>query len=364
MPDLSANRISYLNTGDYTDCYCVRIVRTDGEVLRFTSYPRDIAMSESWDGSTQSAITPVTYKANTGYQMTAIQQTATLSIDNIDIMGIYESSGISKSDLLSGVYDGAVVYIFLTDYENPVEDEHPLKKAVYGITTIYDDTFKIEFRGLTQLLNQRVGRNITTLSSRDLVAEGVPVTAPDWSSSTAYANVKGAYDWRPGGVQANVVKPTTENGYWYYLSTAGTSGGTEPTWPTSGTVSDGSCVWTTIPAHSIEATVTSVTDNGAFAATGLNSFADDWFSGGAVTWNTGNNAGQTIEVTDFVGATGAITLFLDAPYTVQVGDTFTALVGYNRTIAQCRDKFANTANFGGFPYLPGPRTSARVGTQQ
>lgn len=171
-------------------------------------------MSERWNGTTQSSITPVTYKSNTGYQMTAVAQTADLAPDNIDIQGVYQTSGISKADLLSGVYDGSSVYIFLTSYEAPVEDEHMLKKAVYGIQTANDETFKIEYRGLSQILNQNTGRTITILSGRDLEAEGVPLSAPDWSSSTAYANVKATYDWRPNGTQANVVKPTTPNGFW------------------------------------------------------------------------------------------------------------------------------------------------------
>lgn len=365
MPSLSATRLAYLAAEDYTDCYCVRIVRKDGTVFRFTSFAQDIVMSESWDGSTQSAITPVTYLSNTGYQMTAIDQSASLAIDNIDISGVYGPSGITKADLLAGVYDGSEVYIFLTDYQNPVEDEHMLKKAVYGITKPMDESFSIEFRGLTQLLNQNVGRTITTLSSEDLEGEGVPLTAPDWSASTAYANIKGTYDWRPGGTQANVVKPTTPNGFWYYLSSAGTSGGTEPTWPTTAgnTVSDGTCEWTAFVAYAYDGTVTSTLNNGQFGSTDLNIFADSWFADGVVTFNTGNNAGKSVEVQQFVGASGICVLFFDAPLDIEIGDTFTITVGYNRALGQCRDKFANTVNFGGFPYLPGPRTAARVGLQ-
>ncbi|MFZ5586149.1 MAG: hypothetical protein ACOZHQ_09490 [Thermodesulfobacteriota bacterium] len=38
--------------------------------------------------------------------------------------------------------------------------------------------------------------------------------------------------------------PTTPNGHYYQCTTAGTSGASEPTWPSTGTVSDGSVVWT------------------------------------------------------------------------------------------------------------------------
>lgn len=54
-----------------------------------------------------------------------------------------------------------------------------------------------------------------------------------WVKSTAYS--LGNYVW-----------PTTFNGYRYQCTTAGTSGSSEPTWPTTlgNTVSDGTAVWT------------------------------------------------------------------------------------------------------------------------
>lgn len=38
--------------------------------------------------------------------------------------------------------------------------------------------------------------------------------------------------------------PTNPNGYYYQCTTAGTSGTSEPSWPTSGTINDGTVVWT------------------------------------------------------------------------------------------------------------------------
>lgn len=57
--------------------------------------------------------------------------------------------------------------------------------------------------------------------------------APDWVGSTAY-------------VLTNIVSPTTANGYYYECTTAGTTGVSEPTWPTTAgnTVNDGTAVWT------------------------------------------------------------------------------------------------------------------------
>jgi len=70
-------------------------------------------------------------------------------------------------------------------------------------------------------------------SGTDL-AEIVKPTAPsDWAATTAKS-------------LNNRVKPTSQNGYYYVCSTAGTTGGTEPAWPTQDglTVTDGTVVWT------------------------------------------------------------------------------------------------------------------------
>ena len=54
-----------------------------------------------------------------------------------------------------------------------------------------------------------------------------------WSASTA-------------ATAGQYVSPTTANGHLYVCTTAGTTGTTQPTWPTAigGTVTDGSVVWT------------------------------------------------------------------------------------------------------------------------
>lgn len=65
---------------------------------------------------------------------------------------------------------------------------------------------------------------------------GAPHEAPedsDWAGTTAYS-------------LADFVVPVTQNGFRYECTTAGTSAGGEPTWPTTvgDTASDGTAVWT------------------------------------------------------------------------------------------------------------------------
>jgi len=60
----------------------------------------------------------------------------------------------------------------------------------------------------------------------------LPRARAAWASSTLYA-------------LNDIVRPGTDNGLFYKCTTAGTSGATHPTWPTtlSGTVSDGNAAW-------------------------------------------------------------------------------------------------------------------------
>lgn len=58
---------------------------------------------------------------------------------------------------------------------------------------------------------------------------------PAWAATHAYVSV----------IPYSVVQPVTPNGFVYVCTVAGTSGSSEPTWPTSinATVTDGTCTW-------------------------------------------------------------------------------------------------------------------------
>ncbi len=98
-------------------------------------------------------------------------------------------------------------------------------------------------------------------------------------------------------------------------------------------------------------TVTAVTSATAFAAALAQ--PTGWYDGGELSWTGGANAGQTVAVRSWDAATGALTLFLPALYAVQAGDAFTIRPGCDKTFATCQAKFANAANFRGFPHVPG-----------
>jgi len=93
----------------------------------------------------------------------------------------------------------------------------------------------------------------------------------------------------------------------------------------------------------------------AFLASGLGAFANGWFALGTLTWIGGANDGRRVEVMGHQVSEGVVTLtLLEAPVRpITEGDAFVIRAGCDKRIGTCRAKFANTANFRGFPDIPG-----------
>ncbi|MBY6055377.1 DUF2163 domain-containing protein [Leisingera daeponensis] len=98
-----------------------------------------------------------------------------------------------------------------------------------------------------------------------------------------------------------------------------------------------------------------------FTASGLDAFADGWFSGGTLEWLTGANAGRKVEVMLHSNdADVRLTLQYAPVRDIATGDTFTVQAGCDKTTGPggCA-RFENIANFRGFPHIPGNDTILR-----
>jgi len=109
------------------------------------------------------------------------------------------------------------------------------------------------------------------------------------------------------------------------------------------------------PAFNGSGAVTSVTDARRFVVSGLSSFADGWFTSGRLSWTSGANAGRAMEVKRHgtTASSTGIELWQAMSQSVSIGDAFTITAGCDKQFATCKAKFANAANFRGFPYMPG-----------
>ena len=84
-------------------------------------------------------------------------------------------------------------------------------------------------------------------------------------------------------------------------------------------------------------------------------FADGWFTGGVLTWTGGANAGLPADIRAHAAAAAGVGLDLWQPpaRATAPGDAFVLTAVCDKRFSTCGAKFANTANFQGFPHLPG-----------
>lgn len=107
----------------------------------------------------------------------------------------------------------------------------------------------------------------------------------------------------------------------------------------------------TLGTYTVTGSVTTATSSRVFTDTARTE-PDGYFDGGLITWTSGDNDTYQMEVKSSTAA-GVITLQQGMPNDTTIGDTYSLSAGCDKTLATCKAKFSNVANFRGFPHVPG-----------
>ena len=318
-----------------------RTTKSGATRLGFTNH--DQALSINFSGGTLS-FSPRYIVGETSYNAKL-----NTSIDDTELTLKIDDSVINWFDIRTRAWHEAVVRVGYCNWKDLTQGSYI--QAVYKVAnaTAEEGKLKLELRGLERNLEVNVSKRLTVNCQHTFGNDrcGYNLTPNAWAATTLYATSQ-PKDWKA----KVVVRPTVQNGYWYEATTGGTSGGSEPTWPTTvgNTVVDGTVTWTCIRAGRLTGTVASVSDKRSFVATGINSVSD-WFASGRVLWLTGDNATLRMKVRSDDGA-GGIAMEEDCYEDISVGDTFTIDAGCRKRISQdCTTKFDNTWNAWAFPHL-------------
>ena len=137
---------THLETGSTHVCQCWAITRADGVTFGFTDHDRAL----SFEG--------ITFLADSGMTAKALALTTGLSVDNTEAMGLLQSDVISEDDIVAGRYDGAEVVNWLVQWDH-VSARQVRFRGRIGEITRQSGQFQVELRGLSDLLNQPVGRS-------------------------------------------------------------------------------------------------------------------------------------------------------------------------------------------------------------
>ncbi len=132
---------------------------------------------------------------------------------------------------------------------------------------------------------------------------------------------------------------------------SGTSGATEPAWPSliGSTQADGNITWKCIRAYNKTCTVASA--DGVVVVPQTLTDETGYYDGGLLKWETGLNTGRTMEIKSWAG--NSLSLFERPFYPPAIGDRFVVYPGCDLLRSTCISKFANLLNFRGEPDVPG-----------
>ena len=128
-----------------TLCTCWKASLTNGTVYGFTDNVEDIVYNN------------ITYKASTGFTPSAIASNSTMAVDNLEVMGLLNSSLISEGDINAGLWDFADIEIFQVNYTDLTMGQLTLHKGNIGEIKFNNQQFTAEFRGISQRLQQTIG---------------------------------------------------------------------------------------------------------------------------------------------------------------------------------------------------------------
>lgn len=105
-----------------------------------------------------------------------------------------------------------------------------------------------------------------------------------------------------------------------------------------------------LAGFTVTGSVTSLTDNRRLADTARTE-SDGYFTFGKITFNSGENAGLSMEVKAYT--VGNLELTLPMPRPLAIGDTYTLVAGCDKSLNTCINRFNNLDNMRAEPYLPG-----------
>ena len=142
---LSTEFQTHLASGATTLCRCWLLVRADGVSYGFTDHDCDLG----FDG--------VTFRADSGLSAAALQQATGLSVDNTEAVGALSDEGLNGADIEAGRFDNATVRCWLVNWTDPAQRALQFN-GFLGELTRSGGMFRAELRGLTDRLNQPLGR--------------------------------------------------------------------------------------------------------------------------------------------------------------------------------------------------------------
>lgn len=126
--------------------FCWRLERRDGVTIGLTSHDRNLAVEG------------LVYRAAPGLVPSAIRKGVGLEADAMDLKGALASDAITARDLAAGRWDGAGLWLFLTEWDAPGALWLELARGEIGAVEQAGDAFTAELVGPAAVLERPVAQ--------------------------------------------------------------------------------------------------------------------------------------------------------------------------------------------------------------
>ncbi len=230
-----------------------------------------------------------TYLPAGALNASARDASAGLALDNFESVGILEADEITYTDLKVGRFDNAQIDETLIDWRFPWLGAIQIRRYWIQELQFTEHVWRAKIAGASSLLRQNFGEVYTRLCRYTLGDDRCQFDLPSVQNT---------------GTISGVPVASTNRYIFPYVITAGPI----------------------------------VPDNNFFRFSSLE-------------WTGGPNTGFLSEVAEQLDDT--ITLRLNTPFAMTVGDTFGVGPGCDKTVSTCHTRFGNILNHGGFPTIPG-----------
>lgn len=130
-------------------CLIMRVAcvgRWAGTVLGFADLDESILYD---DGAG-----PVLYRCDNGFAPERLQHTADMSVDNTDLVGWVQDTGITEQQILAGIFDFAECAIYRVNYLDLSQRHEVVAFGSLGRTQFTANQWRVEFRSLMQMARQ------------------------------------------------------------------------------------------------------------------------------------------------------------------------------------------------------------------
>ncbi len=150
MKNINKNLLESFQLDNPTIAKCLQITLTNGNILAFTEYFKDLLIDD------------IVFKSSNGFQGNKIQQYSDITASEEEVIAFIDKNNIKKEDVFSGLFNDAKVQIFYVDYNHIEYGKIPITNGIISRINFKDDKIFFNISGILSLLEKTIGETYSS----------------------------------------------------------------------------------------------------------------------------------------------------------------------------------------------------------